>query len=73
MVSEVLRKRQREAPAVAVAIAWTAQVRLNKRYHRLTERGKLPQTTVVAMARELLGFIWAVAHTAEPQTRRAAA
>ena len=73
MVSEVLRKRQREAPAAAVAIAWTAQVRLNKRYHRLTERGKLPQTTVVAMARELLGFIWAVAHTAEPQTRRAAA
>jgi transposase len=73
MVSEVLRKRQREAPAAAVAIAWTAQVRLNKRYHRLTERGKLPQTTVVAMARELLGFIWAVAHTAEPQARRAAA
>jgi hypothetical protein len=36
-----------EAPAVACSIAWTAQQRLHKRYHRLIERGKLPQKAVV--------------------------
>jgi transposase len=74
VISQTLRKRQLEAPAAACSIAWTAQQRLNKRYHRLTERGKLPQTTVVAMGRELLGFIWAIAYVAgAPAASRAAA
>ena len=51
-------------PAVGQAIkdiAWKAQVRLNGRYRRLTGRGKRTQIAVTAVARELLGFVWAIA------------
>ena len=66
VVSTALRVRQRDVSAAACAIAWTAQQRLHKRYHRLILRGKTPQKTVVAVGRELLGFIWAIAHVAQP-------
>ncbi len=42
-------------------IAWKAQVRLKGRYRRLTGRGKRTQVAVTAVARELLGFVWAIA------------
>lgn len=42
-------------------IAWKAQVRLNGRYRRLTGRGKRTQVAVTAVARELLGFVRAIA------------
>jgi transposase len=61
VVSEVLRQRQRELPASACTIAWNAQQRLNKRYRHLLARGKTSHQTVVAVGRELLGFIWAIA------------
>lgn len=52
-------KRRAEGVAPGVrAIAWKAQVRLNKRYRRLNARGKPKQKTLVAMARELAGFLW---------------
>jgi transposase len=38
-----------------------ARARLHRRYHRLVRRGKPAQVAVVAIARELLGFVWAVA------------
>jgi transposase len=60
-VSGDLRKRQREVPAPACTIAWNAQQRLNKRYRHLLIRGKTKHQTVVAIGRELLGFIWAIA------------
>jgi transposase len=63
VVSEALRQRQREIPAPACAIAWNAQQRLNKRYRHLLARGKTSHQTVVAVGRELLGFIWAIATT----------
>ena len=54
------RKRaENVAPAVR-AIAWKAQARLNARYKRMLARGKTKQKTLVAVARELAGFIWAV-------------
>lgn len=53
------RRAQNVAPAVR-AIAWKAQDRLNGRYRRLLARGKTKQKTLVALARELAGFIWAV-------------
>ena len=53
-----LKKRaERVSPRVRT-IAWNAQVRLNKRYRRLVGRGKPKQKTLVALARELAGFIW---------------
>lgn len=52
-------KKRAEGVAPSVrSIAWKAQVRLNKRYRRLTARGKPKQKTLVALARELAGFIW---------------
>lgn len=61
IVSGDLRQRQSTAPPQACAIAWNAQQRLNKRYRRLLARGKTSHQTVVAVGRELLGFIWAIA------------
>jgi hypothetical protein len=42
-------------------ISWKAQVRLCKRYRRLIARGKHANQIVVANARELVGFMWAIA------------
>ncbi len=43
-------------------IAWKAQERLCRRYRKLARVGKLPTTVITAaIARELAGFIWAIA------------
>jgi len=39
--------------------AWHAQIRLHHRHRHLTERGKRPTVTTVAIARELAGLRWA--------------
>lgn len=54
-----LRKRREGQPAEIIALADKAQRRLNRRYHRLVlGRGKPTQKAVVALARELAGFVW---------------
>lgn len=42
-------------------IAWKAQKRLCGRYQHLLQRGKLKVQVCTAVARELVGFIWAIA------------
>jgi transposase len=42
-------------------IAWKAQSRLTTRYRSLVARGKKTTVACTAIARELVGFIWAVA------------
>lgn len=57
-------KRQhmpKNIPQAAKDIAWKAQQRLCKRYRKLLSRGKKPQVAITAIARELLGFMWAIA------------
>jgi transposase len=55
-----LRKRREGQPERVIAIADKAQQRLSRRYHRLTLGSRKPPTkAVVAVARELVGFIWA--------------
>jgi len=54
-------KRRHGCPTAVVQIARRAQDRLHRRYWRLTQRNKLPQVAVVAVARELAGFVWAIA------------
>lgn len=56
-----LKKRQRAVSDATRLVAWKAQHRLYRRYVALTARGKPSQKVVGAIARELLGFIWAVA------------
>jgi transposase len=42
-------------------MSWKAQVRLCQRYRRLIARGKHANQVVVSIARELVGFMWAIA------------
>ena len=59
-VGAVLRKRRRGQPAAILALADRAQQRLHRRYHRLLlVRRKPHQKVIVAIARELVGFLWA--------------
>lgn len=59
-LSAALKKRQQGKDARTVEMAWKAQHRLYKRYHRLVSKGKPAQKVVAAVARELCGFLWAV-------------
>ena len=54
-----LKRRQAGQPPAVIAHAWKAQQRLYHRYNHLAYR-KRPQIGVVAVARELVGFLWAV-------------
>lgn len=54
------------APPAAREIAWKAQTRLTARYRALRRAGKLEVVAVTAVARELAGFVWAVARAAAP-------
>jgi transposase len=65
-VSAPLSRRQENLSARVKEISWKAQVRLHKRYWALTRRGKLVQKIQVAIARELVGFIWAVGQAMQP-------
>ena len=58
-VGRLLRKRRENQPERVVTIADEAQRRLTSRYRRLFERGKEKNKIVIAIARELVGFLWA--------------
>ena len=60
-MSRHLQVRQEKLPAEIQAIAWKAQVRLCRRYRQLTARGKHVNQVVVAIAREMAAFAWAIA------------
>src|SRR4029077_2687990 len=47
-------------------LAWKAQLRLCARYRRLAAAGKPKVVVTTAIARELVGFIWAIARVAQP-------
>lgn len=69
-----LRQRQHGVNPQVCTIAWNAQHRLYKRYCHLTARGKPHPQAVVAVAREMLGFIWAIGQVVKAsQTLRSAA
>jgi transposase len=62
--AKVSRPRQRRLetqPTILQAIRWTAQVRLCQRDRKLLARGTHAKVVTVAMARELVGFMWAMA------------
>jgi len=61
--SSTIRKRQQGLPKDVLDISWKAQLRLCHRYRRLIARGKKHNVVITAIARELVGFIWAIAHS----------
>ena len=56
-----LRRKAAAAPQAVQALAWAAQKRLCARYLHLLRAGKAKNQVTVAVARELAGFIWAIA------------
>ena len=57
-VSAALALRQDGQPHAYRALAWKTQVRLHQRYWHLTRRGVMAAKVKVALARELVGFVW---------------
>jgi transposase len=57
-VSQELSRRQQSQPAQVRAISWRAQNRLHRRYIGLRARRLQRNKAIVAIARELCGFIW---------------
>jgi transposase len=65
-VSWIIARRQVHVSRRACDIAWKAQLRLCARFGRLTAR-RLPRNKIiVAVARELSGFVWAIAREVKP-------
>jgi transposase len=62
-----LKRKAAEAPEAAKAIAWKAQKRLCGRYRDMTRSGKNTKLVCVAVARELVGFIWDIACQVMPR------
>jgi transposase len=60
-VSRHLQLRLETQPKLIQDLSWKAQVRLCQRYRHLIARGKHANLVTVAMARELAGFMWAIA------------
>src|SRR5947207_1889127 len=56
-----LARRQRGHDAAVIERSWRCQQRLYQRWQRMAGRGKPQQKIVVACARELAGFVWAIA------------
>jgi transposase len=65
-VSWVIARRQTKLSKSACDIAWKAQLRLCARFRRLAARGVPRNKVVVAVARELAGFVWAIAQPVKP-------
>jgi transposase len=57
-------------PVEVQQIADKARHRLSRRYRHLLAHGKLKQVAIAAIARESLGFLWAIAHAAAPTSAR---
>lgn len=56
-----LARRQRGQDSAVIERSWRCQQRLHQRWQRMASRGKPHQKIVVACARELAGFVWAIA------------
>ncbi len=67
-VGPALLARQKNISVAVRAIAWKAQLRLTARFRRLLARGKPKSKVATAVARELVGFVWAVAQEVPPKT-----
>ena len=60
-ISRELLLRQENQPKPIRDIAWKGQLRLCARYRKLARTGKPANVVTTAIARELTGFVWAIA------------
>ena len=68
--SALLQRRAERTCEAVQDIAWKAQKRLCQRYRHLLSRGKQSVQVCTAVARELAGFVWAIAQ-ASPRPGKA--
>lgn len=61
-----IKARRRNQPQDLIDIAQKCDRRLNRKFHRMTSRGKRSTVAAVAVARELVGFIWAIGQLVHP-------
>lgn len=66
-VSRKLHDRIEQLPSTIRDIAWKAQLRLCGRYRHLVAAGKAKVVVTTAIAREMVGFIWAIARQVQLQ------
>jgi len=64
-VSKELSQRQQNQSRAVRTLSWKAQNRLHQHYRRLMARRLLRNKVIVAVARELCGFIWELLRTQE--------
>lgn len=65
-VSRKLHDRLDAVPSKVRDIAWKGQLRMCQRYRRLVIAGKPKVVVTTAIAREMVGFIWAIAQAVMP-------
>src|SRR3712207_5125554 len=70
-VSAQMRPRLEGLPRAVRDTAWKAQVRICARDRRLLAAGKRPQVVATAIAREMLGFAWAIGRIEAPRAASA--
>jgi transposase len=68
-VSSTLKKRQEGVSSEVCEIAWKAQHRLNLKYRRMSSRGRSNNIAAVAVAREMLGFMWAISRQVQIESQ----
>lgn len=61
-----IKARRKNQPQALVDIARKCDLRLHRKFYRMTSRGKRSTVAAVAVARELVGFIWAIGQLAHP-------
>ena len=61
-ISISLSRRQTGQPKEVKALSWRMQNRLYKRYIKLKARGKRENKVIIAIAREMCGFLWELQH-----------
>jgi transposase len=64
-VKRKMRERVTGLPSEIQSIAWHAQQRLHRKYRSMMRKGKHKGTLAAALARELAGFVWAIAKEVE--------
>jgi transposase len=71
-VGSLLRRRREGQPSFAILQAEKAQQRLHRRFSRLLLRGKPYGKIIIAISRELAGFLWATLQEAQDSMTKAA-
>ena len=61
-----IQRRRQGQPRELLEIAQRCDLRLHRKFYRMTSRGKRSAVAAVAVARELLGFIWAIGQLVHP-------